>query len=203
VIAHRGFSARHRENTLAAFEAAIEAGADMIELDVGSSADGVPVVLHDDPPPLAARELPVPTLDEVFSAVGPRIPLNVELKRTADPAAVRDLVRAHGLDGSVLLSCFDHARLTPLLPRGLLFEGPLPAEAVALCRRHSAFSCHPEAAFLVRDDVARLRAAGLRVLAWTVDDGERLRALARWGVDGVFTNDPERARAVLHGGSRG
>lgn len=47
LTAHRGYSAIAPENTLAAFEAAVEAGADAVELDVRTSADGVPVVLHD------------------------------------------------------------------------------------------------------------------------------------------------------------
>ncbi len=47
IIAHRGFSAVAPENTLAAFAAAIEHGADAIELDVQLSADGIPVVIHD------------------------------------------------------------------------------------------------------------------------------------------------------------
>jgi glycerophosphoryl diester phosphodiesterase len=47
VIAHRGYSAVAPENTLAAFEAALRAGADLLELDVHLSADGVPVVVHD------------------------------------------------------------------------------------------------------------------------------------------------------------
>ncbi len=47
VVAHRGYSARYPENTLCAFEAAIDAGADVVELDVGLSADRVPFVLHD------------------------------------------------------------------------------------------------------------------------------------------------------------
>ena len=48
LIAHRGLSARYPENTLAAFRAAIEAGGEMLELDVGLSADGHVIVLHDD-----------------------------------------------------------------------------------------------------------------------------------------------------------
>lgn len=47
VVAHRGASATHPENTLAAFRAAIEVGAPMVEFDVRLTADGVPVVLHD------------------------------------------------------------------------------------------------------------------------------------------------------------
>ena len=47
VVAHRGASVSHPENTLEAFEAAVAAGAEVLELDVRLSADGVPVVLHD------------------------------------------------------------------------------------------------------------------------------------------------------------
>ncbi|HEU4402844.1 MAG TPA: glycerophosphodiester phosphodiesterase family protein [Candidatus Polarisedimenticolia bacterium] len=47
-FAHRGASARAPENTLAAFEEAIRHGVDALELDVHLSADGVPVVMHDD-----------------------------------------------------------------------------------------------------------------------------------------------------------
>ena len=47
VIAHRGASAEERENTLPAFERAIELGADFVELDVQVASDGTPVVFHD------------------------------------------------------------------------------------------------------------------------------------------------------------
>jgi glycerophosphoryl diester phosphodiesterase len=47
ILAHRGASADAPENTLAAFELALEQGADGIECDVRASADGVPVVIHD------------------------------------------------------------------------------------------------------------------------------------------------------------
>ena len=109
-IAHRGASAAAPPNTLAAFEKAIELGADGIELDVHFSADGVPVVLHDlsvdattngsgrvadltlaelkqldagtrfDPAFAGER---IPTLDEVLRAVGNRLLLNIELKTTS------------------------------------------------------------------------------------------------------------------------
>jgi glycerophosphoryl diester phosphodiesterase len=47
VVAHRGASSTHPENTLSAFEAAIDLGAPFLELDVRRSRDGVPVVIHD------------------------------------------------------------------------------------------------------------------------------------------------------------
>jgi glycerophosphoryl diester phosphodiesterase len=48
VIAHRGDSKVAPENTLPAFVSAVKAGADLVELDYLHSADGVPVVIHDD-----------------------------------------------------------------------------------------------------------------------------------------------------------
>lgn len=47
IIAHRGVARNYPENTMAAFEAAIHAGVDGIELDIQLTADGVPIVLHD------------------------------------------------------------------------------------------------------------------------------------------------------------
>ena len=48
IIAHRGDSKVAPENTLPAFSSAVQAGADLVELDYYHSADGVPVVFHDD-----------------------------------------------------------------------------------------------------------------------------------------------------------
>ena len=46
-MAHRGASARVPENTIAAFQAAVEEGADVVELDVRLTEDAIPVVFHD------------------------------------------------------------------------------------------------------------------------------------------------------------
>lgn len=58
-LAHRGWSTRFPENSLAAFAAALAAGADEIEIDVRHTSDGVPVIIHD------------PTLDRVCELEGP------------------------------------------------------------------------------------------------------------------------------------
>ncbi len=104
VVAHRGASATETENTLAAFEAAVVAGADAVEFDVRLSADRVPVVMHDPGVErttgghglvrdLSAAELgklviathaggePVPTLLTVLLALSGRIGIDIELKQ--------------------------------------------------------------------------------------------------------------------------
>ena len=95
VIAHRGASADERENTIPAFERAIELGADFVELDVQVSADGALVVFHDldldrlTPlrGPLRRRTLAelrehgIPTLEEVVDLTRGRIGVMAELKR--------------------------------------------------------------------------------------------------------------------------
>lgn len=47
IIAHRGYSARAPENTLAALDAAVAAGADAVEFDIQTGGDGIPVLFHD------------------------------------------------------------------------------------------------------------------------------------------------------------
>jgi glycerophosphoryl diester phosphodiesterase len=104
VVAHRGASAAYPENTLEAFEGAVAAGADVVELDVRLTADGVPVVMHDldvvattdgqgfvhtlsltDVKRLDASggkgpRAEVPTLDEALDLLSGRAGINIEIK---------------------------------------------------------------------------------------------------------------------------
>jgi len=106
IIAHRGHSALYPENTLLAFEKAIEAGAGMIELDIHLSRDRQIVVIHDETLYRTARRrgrvnqltleelkgcnanygmdewgfVSIPTLEEVIATVAGRVLINVEIK---------------------------------------------------------------------------------------------------------------------------
>src|SRR5438093_10081888 len=104
VVAHRGASADESENTIAAFEAAIAAGADAVEFDVRMTADRVAVVMHDPDVSrttdgsglvrdLALADLrrlriglrsggaePIPTLDDALACLSGRIAVDVEIK---------------------------------------------------------------------------------------------------------------------------
>ena len=50
---------------------------------------------------------------------------------------------------------------------------------------------------LTRDVVTGFHEAGLAVIAWTVDDGDRARELAAWGVEAITTNQAEEIRTAL------
>jgi glycerophosphoryl diester phosphodiesterase len=104
VVAHRGASAAYPENTLEAFEGAVAARADVVELDVRLTADGVPVVMHDldvavttdgegfvhtltlaevkrlDASKGKGPRTEVPTLDEALSLLTGRAGINIEIK---------------------------------------------------------------------------------------------------------------------------
>lgn len=122
-IAHRGASAYEPENTLRAFERAIEMGATMIELDVHLSRDGRLVVIHDSDMARLAnddrriRDLTlqqikgfdagqgerIPTLSEVIDLVRGKVELYIELKgqRTPEPI-VRTLQASHFTDQAIV-----------------------------------------------------------------------------------------------------
>lgn len=131
IFAHRGASRYAPENTLSAFQLALEQRADGIELDVHLSADGEVVVIHDrdlsrttngagyvDRMPLteirqvdAGQGQRVPTLTEVLDLVGTKAILNIELKGFSTsspdlPQAVLNLLEAHSMDQNVIISCF-------------------------------------------------------------------------------------------------
>lgn len=215
VIAHRGYSAKYSENTLVAFEAAVHADADAIELDVRLTQDDVPVVIHDDrvdrttagSGPVAAhtaeaiRALGVPTLEEVFALVGKRIVIDVEVKVEGAAGPVEALVRRHGLEATVFLSSFAPPfleGLSPDLARALLVEAVGEPEAViAAARGLGAFAVSPQAKGLCEADVRTFASRHLMVLPHTVDDPDRMRRLLEGGADGLITNDPPGLRRVL------
>jgi glycerophosphoryl diester phosphodiesterase len=134
-IAHRGASGTFPENTLSAFRAAIEARADMCELDVQLSRDGAVVVIHDESvdrtteghgevAELTLKELKaldaglrfqsgahrgerIPTLDEVFSVTSGKCGLNIELKGGGLEHQVAQIMKDRNAFSDSIVSSFD------------------------------------------------------------------------------------------------
>lgn len=223
VIGHRGACAHAPENTLASFAMAAELGCAMVEFDVRLSADGVPVVFHDDSVNRctdgrgavgqmtlerlkrldAGGGQTIPTLAEVLAlcaARGLRVNMEIKPDRGAGAAtahAALTVARA-GWDGPPpLVSSFDRdalaaaRELAPGWRRALLVER-VPADWPALVRRFdcAALAAHHRA--LPRATVVQLHAAGLMVLAYTVNRPGRARRLWGRGVDAVFCDAPGR-----------
>jgi glycerophosphoryl diester phosphodiesterase len=207
-IAHRGMPRRFPENTMPSFEAALAAGADGIELDVHATSDGVVVVHHDArlrggaeirrTPWARVREhrvaphAAVPTLDEVCRLVGERAALFVEIKGAGIEDAVIDVLDGHACDAAI--HSFDHEMIGRLAARGggrrlgLLFD-EAPTDACTSLRLHGALDLWPESNLVTERLVRDVHAMDGRVLPWTVNDGATAARLARWGVDGICTDD--------------
>ncbi|MEW6258429.1 MAG: glycerophosphodiester phosphodiesterase family protein [Thermodesulfobacteriota bacterium] len=124
VVGHRGFRAKYPENTMSGFHAAVDAGIEMVELDVSLSKDRHVVVMHDETLDRTTngrgavrdslwaeiRQLdagswfdgrfsgePVPDLKAVFESIGKQCVINVEIK----PDAVEPEERPDGIENQV------------------------------------------------------------------------------------------------------
>ncbi len=202
-LAHRGDWRRAPENSLAAFLAALALpDCDGLEFDVRASADGIPVVIHDETlmrvqgidarvDDLTADALErhgVPALADVLAAIPRRAFLDVELKGNPGRGAVDVLTagRGPGLERAVV-SSFEAAtlervgRLAPSWPRWLnaadLSDATILEATNLECRGVSV-----EWGAINPRSVARARAADLEVAAWTVRRRPTYRRLERLGV---------------------
>lgn len=216
MLAHRGASARERENTVAAFALARSLGADGVELDVRRSADGRLVVHHD---PLPAGPVPdhVPTLVEALDTCGGLL-VNVEIKNAEgepdfDPDrrlaldVVALLAQRPGRD-RVLVSSFDLATIDavraadPSVPTAWLVVG-IAEDTLAVLVDHGHRVLHPWFGSVTEAVLAEAHRRGIELNVWTCDDPARIAELARWGIDGVCTNVPDVALRVRDEVARG
>ncbi|MBI5618944.1 MAG: glycerophosphodiester phosphodiesterase [Gammaproteobacteria bacterium] len=237
VFAHRGASAAAPENTLRAIRRAIDMGADWIEIDV-QQVQNTLVVFHDDTlerttngrGPLAARTLTelrsldagdgerIPLLSEVLDLIDARVGLNIELKGPDVAAPVVALVRGllqrrPAWRERLLLSSFDVAQTEHAAcdrdgwKLGILFEERADAameRAIAL----GADSLHVSREMLSPALLSAAHRAGLAVYVYTVNTAEDLARCLALGVDGVFSDVPDRALALrnsyanTHAGAR-
>ncbi len=214
VVAHRGQPGEH-ENTLAAFEWAIEQGSDLIELDVRRCGDGSLVVHHDaeiEGIPLSSLSLEqirhakaVPTLAQTVAATQGRIRLDVELKEPGLEDQVVDCLLATLDPGDFILTAFDAAVVRtlkthwPHLMVGLLVDQgiPLNQALLDLYQQTHADLLLPHWSLLVAG--ASLPAQSLMppLMPWTVNDPTRIREL--WhnpNLVGIITDNPVLALRI-------
>ncbi len=219
-VGHKGADLIAPGNTFASFQAALEAGVDMIEFDVLRLRDGQLVLAHDYGD--AARREPVTLaegLDHFAGEAYAGVELDVDLKLPGYEREVAEGLRRHGLTdralvSSMYLESLDRlGELAPGLRRGWsvprvkrdytrsvlapaayailrVWRLRLPSQAAAMIRAGRFEAVMAHYLLVSPRLVEAVRAAGGQVYVWTVDDAERIRRLAALGVDGVITNDP-------------
>jgi glycerophosphoryl diester phosphodiesterase len=226
-FAHRGGASDVPENTMPAFQYAVDLGYRYVETDVQVTSDGVLVAFHDndlrrtcgrsgrisDLPwseVVTARvsgEAPIPLMEDLLGT-WPELRINIDCKSDAAvDALVACLRRTNSLD-RVLLGSFSDARLRRLrkeLGAGVCTSlGPVGVATLRFGRpRHvdaMAAQVPVQQGPLTVTNAAfveRAHALGLAVHVWTIDEADEIRRLLDLGVDGIMTDKPEVLRTVF------
>ena len=205
IYAHRGFSAKFREATLAAYQGAIDAGADGLECDVRLTKDEIPVCFHDRNTKriagvkrrvatLTLRELreitEVLTLEELL-ALASKTKQEV-LVETKHP------VLSGGRVEKIILSFADRYKFTAMsfsLFAVLRLKKNLNDVAYVVARRWRLLfiptnKVAVDIDLFAKSPWTRKRLANKEVLLWTVNDEKFLRLAEEWGVAVLITDDP-------------
>ncbi len=233
IFGHRGASADAPMNTIPAFDLAAEQGADGIELDVQISADDQLVVIHDKTVDattngtglVKAQTLGdlqaldaggwksdtyagtmIPTLDDVFEAVGQRLFINVEIKtttwrKTGIEALVAACIQRHNMSKRVIVSSFNPLALRRYQRIDDTMIGLLTAPDIMLFARALAWGLpytayHPHERTVNPSMVQTLKKKGKFINVWTINDVQRARVLRDMGVNTIMTDKP----GLLHDG---
>lgn len=215
VIAHRGLHQTARENTLLSFELALQAGADAIELDVHSTADGEIVVHHDFEvgttalrkaayaeisAAAASLDFEIPRLAEVLAKFSGLLKVYVEVKAPGIELEVARVIRESQCELAV--HSFDHRisqRMKDLVPG--VSAGVLavcrPVEPATVLRAASATDYWPHVDFVDEELVSDIHDAGGRVVVWTANSQSQWSRLRDIGVDAICTDKPGELREWL------
>jgi len=208
-IAHRGDPVTHRENTRAAFDAAVAAGADMIELDVRCTSDGAAVVVHDatleriwnvarrvaDLTADDVRALGIPSLGDALAAIPQHVQVMVDYEEPGVAEPAFEAVLAAGALERCLFSgdCYDgHRAIRARAPDARIActwtsDAPCPD---ALLDELGAEYWNPSGNVLGRlpQEIERMHARGTLVSVWTIDQRADMQFFLDLGVDAVITN---------------
>lgn len=226
IIGHRGARGHAPENTLLAIDVGIRLGAHMVEIDVQLHS-GELLVIHDlrverttnghgrvdELSFEALRALDagqgqrIPTLDEVIDLVEGRVPINIELKTgpgTAEAVATSlsrrlasEISPSQFLVSSFHLpELYEFRQMLPAVPIGVLLCG-VPLDWAACAAELQAECVNLSDEFVDERLIADARNQGRRVYVYTVNHIDDMRRLHHMGVDGVFTDYPDRGLELL------
>jgi glycerophosphoryl diester phosphodiesterase len=203
-VAHRGASADRPENTIPAFELAIEQGADVIECDVRATADRELLILHD---PTVDRTTTgsgplretIPALADVLEVARGRVRVNVDLKEADIVDDAVAIIESAGMLPAVTFISFlpeVWERLGRIAPESPVIHLVDSAAGLASLAMGEAGSQSVATGVGVPHEIVneamvdRMHRHGYGVFAWTVDDEDEMRRLIDCDVNGIVTNRP-------------
>lgn len=221
-IAHRGAKAYEPENTLQAFQKALDLNSDGIELDVHVSSDGQIIVIHDETIDRTTNEKglvnsfslselksflidgkhQIPTLKEVFDLVNKKCLINIELKGLGTPSKVVALIEDYISEkkwnyNHFIISSFEWNMLeetSNLNPN--IPIGVLTEEdlskALAFAEKIKAKAIHPDFQLLNENNVLQMQDKGFLVLPWTVNSEEDIQKVKSYKVNGIISDNPDK-----------
>jgi glycerophosphoryl diester phosphodiesterase len=220
IIAHRGATSPARENTLEAFQKAIDLRADMIEFDVRRTQDRHHVIHHD--PHIAGRPLNemtlrevresartlgfhVPELEEVLALTRGRIGLDIELKEEGYEREIIRLAVQSLAEGDFIVSSFHAGSLARVkqcraaVRTGLIFKD---AGALTTAILGGNTDWLLPARDLAEDELLeRMSRSGKKIAVWTVNDIRQMKRLLKDDrIEGIITDRTDDALAVRAGG---
>jgi glycerophosphoryl diester phosphodiesterase len=208
LLGHRGARGEKSvaENTLAGFDLALAQGCDGFEFDVRLTADQQAVICHDETAhgfkiaESSAQQLALPMLREVLTRYQNSAFLDVELKVSGLEKITVDLLRGLAPARGCIVSSFLPGVLRSI--HGLDVTVPLGL----ICETKAELSLWPELPIeyviahwklLRKDLISKMKDAGNKVLAWTVNVPVDMKRLAKWGVDGIISDHPKRLAGTL------
>jgi glycerophosphoryl diester phosphodiesterase len=220
-IGHKGADAIVTGNTAESFDAAVEQGVDMIELDVLRAKEGKLVVAHDHHDATVRRPMDLAEALDLFVAPPlDEVEIDLDLKLAGSEAEFAGALAGSGLVERAMVSTMEVESLTKLsklepdLRLGWTYpktrrdwtqygwaRPALRAALEAIRRRFpsilekrapklgvdAVWAYHP---IITPRLVDAARNANVELIAWTVDDADRMRELLDMGVDGICSNDP-------------
>jgi len=222
IIGHRGAAGLAPENTIASFRLAIELGCPMLELDVQRiySEDGTPrlVVFHDDKlhrttnakglitdysvealeNVRCADDLAIPMLEDVIGLLAehPDVGLNIELKSKRTAALVAQTIQANPRL-PILVSSFHHDELaqfrqldkvTPVAPLFARWR----KDILDVAKNLDAVAINIAATSITAARMRTLLKSKLPIIAYTVNVPSKAHKLQQLGLQGIFTDRPDR-----------
>lgn len=219
-IGHRGACGYEPENTLKSFSKAIELKVDMIEFDVMQCASGEIVVIHDDKVDRttngyglvsnltlqALKKLDagngenIPTLYEVLDLVNKRCKVNIELKGLGVAQKVNLIIEGYIKKGwsydDFLVSSFEFNEIREFKKYNNIIKTELlfwePADYIKITQEYNCNFIGLDKSLVNKKLIKEAHEQNIKVLVYTVNDFKDIEFLKNLGVDGIFSNYPDR-----------